>query len=190
MLESLIDRWAWHRALKLVKKRAPRTWVADPSQRRVLLVLPDAEESARYAWRFIAKLSLDPERTLPVIPIGKVTFAPVEYLGRVRTLQPSDVGRLGLPKKSLLREVWEFEPDIGICLSSPFALAPAVIVGASPAAFRAGFFAEGAEPFFDLLAGGADVEARLNALGQALSQIEPPILAASAPPAGRGTPAW
>lgn len=190
MFDSLKQRLAWRRALKLIRKRAPAPWAADPAERRVLLVLPVNEEDARQAWRFVATLNLNPERTLPVIPTGRVTFAPVDYLGRVKTLGDADMGHLGLPKKAFLQDVWRFAPDIAICFASPFALAPATIVGASPAAFRAGFFGEGAEPFFDLLAGGIDIDARLRALGQALERIDPPIIGASPPPAGGGTPAY
>jgi hypothetical protein len=189
-VRDIMARLALRRALKLVRQRGAREWPPDPSERRVLIVLPVREEDARHVWRFLATLGLDPQKTLPVVPVGEVTYAPVDYLGHVRILQPADIGRLGLPKKAFLRDVWSFQPDVAFCFAAPFDLAPAVVAGASPAAFRIGFHGEGAEPFFDLLASGDDVEGRLRALRHAMEHISPPILIASQRPAGGGTPAW
>jgi hypothetical protein len=191
MFENLKNHLAWRRALKLVRNRPVRPWHPDPSLRRVLLVLPAAEVDARPAWRFVNRLGLKPEFTLPVVPTGEIAYAPVEYLGRVVSLHASDLGRTGLPKKAFRQRVWEFDPDIALALTTPVNLPAAVLVGASPAAFRVGFSAPDIDPFFDLMVAGDGIEGGIRALEQSLSHIDPPLIAPHhKPPSGGGHAAW
>lgn len=191
MFEGLKDRLAWRRALKLVRNRPVRPWHPDPSLRRVLLVLPAAEADARPAWRFVNRLGLKPEFTLPVVPTGEIAYAPVEYLGRVISLNQADIGRMGLPRKAFRQRVWEFDPDVAFALTTPVDLAAATLVGASPAAFRIGFAAPDIDPFFDLMVTGDGIEGGIRALEQSLSHIDPPLIAAHPKSrSGGGHAAW
>jgi len=191
MIDNLRDRLAWRRALKMVRRRQPKAWTSAPTERRVLLIVPAGTEESRAAWRFVDRLNLDPERTLPIVPTGDIAYAPVEFLGRVRVVNRSDFGRLGLPRKSLVAEIRGFEPDVAMYLNPEFHLSYAILVGASMAAFRIGFQAESADAFFDLMVDGKDPGSGFRALDQALARITPPIIVSSPPQAaGGGRPAW
>lgn len=191
MIETLRENLAWRRARKLLARRGARQWRANPADRRVLILLPSEERLARPAWEFIESLNLNPAHTLPIAPHVEVAFAPARLVRRVKPMGPDHVGRLGLPKKAFLREVWSFEPDVALCLASPFELGGAVLIGASPAAFRVGFFDERAEEFFDLMVGVSSYyEAGLNKLSDVLWRMAPPILARPAQAARSATAAW
>jgi hypothetical protein len=180
MFDNVREGLAWHRAHTLLKKRKPRAWHSPPSERRVLVVLPAAERHARIAWQFVESLHLDPNRTLPVVPTAEIAFSPISFLGKVKPLDPGDVNRLGLPRSEFLRAVWQFEPEIALCLTSPFDLASAVLVGASPAAFRAGLSDERGEPFFDLIVDEEnDYDGALHLLARTLRSVTPVLLASS-----------
>jgi hypothetical protein len=191
MFDNVRDGLAWRRAHKLLRKRKPRPWLSPPSERRVLLVLPAAERQARTAWQFVESLDLDPNRTLPVVPTGEIAFSPMSFLGKVKPLEPADLGRLGLPRKDFLRMVWQFEPDVALCLTSPFDLASAVLVGASPAAFRAGLSDESGEAFFDLIVGESnDYDSALHLLERTLRSVSPMVLAPSPAAAATTRTVW
>jgi hypothetical protein len=177
MIETIRENLARRRALKRVSKRKSRVWQADPSARRLLLVLPADERMAKSAWKFVASLGVDPDRTLPVVPTGEIAYAPVEYIGRVRSLNKADIGRLGLPRRQFLKDVWSFDPDVAISLAAADDLAAALIAGASPAAFRIGMHRDNMEAFFDLMVspeGGIEVAVR--ALASTLGRLRPPII--------------
>ncbi len=176
MIDTVKERLAWSRAKKLVRKRAARVWTTPANQRSVLLVLPRDQETARHAWRFVSRYNLDPQRTLPVVPAGEITYAPVEFLGRVRALESGDIGAVGLPKKPVLKELWEFDADVAMALDPDFDLAAAVIVGASRAPFRIGFTGPGSESFFDLMVSGSNPVGALDTLAKAIERIKPPVL--------------
>lgn len=180
MFEDLKDRLAWRRAHKLVARRRVRPWDSPPSERRALIVMPGEERHARQAWQFVESLQLDPSRALVIVPTGEIAFAPMSFMGRVRTLDEQQMGRLGLPDTAFLQGAWQFEPEVALCLMTPFDLPAALVVGAAPAAFRIGFFDERAEAFFDLMVSAeTGLEGGLAALGRALVKIQPPILAPS-----------
>ena len=183
MFEGLKATWARRQALKAVRQRTVRPWRRDPASRRVLFVLPVDEASAKAAWRFIERFELHPKQVIPVVPSGEVTYAPFQFIGRVHSLRSKDVNRVGLPSKAFSAKLWAEEPDVAFCLTPAFDVAAALLVGASPATFRVGFFSEEAEPFYDLMVSRQGDEAFASALDtllKALRRIEPPVLAVPA----------
>jgi hypothetical protein len=177
MFAGLRQRWAWRAALGRVRRRTPRPWHPDPTLRRVLLVLPADYATAKPAWRLVERLALPQEQALAVLSGVDVGAVPVAYLSRVRPLTDQEIGRIGLPKREVLREVWAFDPDVAIDLAGPDDLAAALLVGASSAAFRIGPASPALEPFFELMvAFSDDPGAPAHALEQVLARIEPPVL--------------
>jgi hypothetical protein len=177
MFSGLRQRWAWRAALRRVRRRTPRPWHPDPALRRVLLVLPDDDEAAKPAWALVERLALPQAQALAVLTGVNVGAVPVEYLTRVRPLSEREFGRIGLPKREVLREIWAFDPDVAIDFARPDDLAAALLVGASAAAFRIGPAGPALEPFFEVMvAFTCDPAAPAHALGQVLARIEPPVL--------------
>lgn len=177
MFDALKARLARRRALKQVQRRKVRPWASDPAARRVLVVLPTGEDAAREAWRFVKSLGLSPKQLTPVVLSGEVTYVPAEFIRILRRLDEGDLGRIGLPKEAFAEEVWSEQPDVAFCLIPTFNLAAAYLVGASPAPFRVGVYAEEAEPFYDLMiAPGASLSSAFDALRDTLANIEPPVL--------------
>ncbi len=182
MLDDLKARLTRRRALKRVRDRTVRPWNPDPAQRRVLLVLPADDGAAKEAWRFVDGLGLDPALVTPVRPAGAIATPPAGYIGRVEVLAPTDLDRLGLPKRSFTERVWASGPDVALCLADPSDLASVVLAAASPAAFRIGLHSvtavEDPEPLFDLaVTGEGALSGVLEGLGETLAKIRPPVLA-------------
>lgn len=181
---SLTERMAHALVRRRIRKRVPVAWHADPAQRRLLLVLPGNEEAAVSAWRFVESLGVDPARVYPIVPSGEIAYAPVAYIGRVQALGKKDQNRLGLPKKAILKAAWAFRPDVAMDLSPTFTFTSAMLVGASPAAFRIGLAgaaeqADAAEPFYDLLVGvreNGGIEGAVKQLAETLRRIEPRVI--------------
>jgi hypothetical protein len=111
-----------------------------------------------------------------------VGAVPPAFLHTIRPVAEGDLGRIGLPKREVLREIWDFDPDVAIDFARPDDLAAALLVGASTAAFRIGPAAASLEPFFEVMVAFTDDPgAPAHALGQVLNQIEPPILPLQGP---------
>jgi hypothetical protein len=177
MLTGLRQRWAWRAALRRVRRRTPRPWHPDPALRRVLRVLPDDDEAAKPAWQLVERLALRQAQTLAVLTGVNVGAVPVDYLSRVRPLNEREIGRIGLPKREVLREIWAFDPDVAIDLAGPDDLSAALLVGASSAAFRVGPAGPALEPFFEVMvAFSDDPGAPAHALEQVLGRIHPTVL--------------
>lgn len=178
MIEELRQAWARRRLLRAVRRRTVAPWSPDPAQRRVLCVLPTETEAAKAAWTFVLDLGLTPEQVVPVVPTGEIAYAPVQYIGRVHSLNAKDLTRLRLPNKAFRQRIWSLGPEVAFCLDPALDLAGALLVGASPARFRIGFFTEWAEPCFDVMvAAGTDLESGLRTLRRTLERIEPAVLA-------------
>ncbi len=180
MLDALKARLARRRALTLAARRAVRPWAEDPAERRALVVLPTAEAEAKEAWRFLDALGLPPAQILPVVTSSLVAYTPTAFIGRVKRLDEKSLGLLGLPKRSVAEALWAQTPDLAFCLTPRFDLPAAMLVGASPAAFRvglAGLDDGDAGAFFDLMvAPGGSLASALDALREALGKIEPPVV--------------
>ena len=184
MFDAVKARLARRRALKQAERRTVRSWARDPATRRVLVVLPTGEEAAREAWRFVKSLGLSPKQLIPVVLSGEVTYVPAEYIRALRRLEEGDLDRIGLPKAAFAEEVWGEQPDVAFCLIPTFNLAAAYLVGASPAPFRVGMYAEEAEPYFDLMiAPSSSLASAFDALRTTLAHVDPPVLALG--PTGR-----
>jgi len=178
MFDAVKDKLARRSALKQVQRRTARPWTVEPAQRRLLVVLPTGEE-AREAWRFVKSLDLPARQVVPIVLSGEVmTHVPAEYISYVVRLEESDTNLLGLPKQEVAQRLWSENPDVALSLTSGFDTASALLVGASPAPFRIGFYAAAADPFFDLMvAPGPSPASTYAALLQALRRISPPVLA-------------
>jgi hypothetical protein len=182
MLEAAKQALAYREALKHARRRTVRPWDPDPSKRRVLVLLPTDEDEARAAWRFVQSLGVAPRLITPVVPDVAVTYVPVEQIGRVHRLEGKGLGMLALPKKEFAAAVWADPPDVAFCLIREPDPAALYLVGASSAAFRAGFHGARAEPFFDLMvSGGESFAASLASLRSALARIRPPVLPMDGP---------
>lgn len=181
MFDAVKAKLAHRRALKQVERRTARPWTEDPAARRVLVVLPTGEE-AREAWRFVKSLGLSARKVIPVVLAGEVTtYVPAEFISRVIRLEDDDTNLIGLPKQDFAQRVWKENPDVALCLAPTFDIASAVLVGASPAPFRVGFYDDEADPFFDLMvAPGPSSTSTYAALLEALRRISPPVLALDA----------
>lgn len=178
MFDAAKAKLARRSALKQVERRTARPWTEDPAARRVLVVLPTGEE-AREAWRFVKSLGLTTRHLIPVVLAGEVTtYVPAEFISRVIRLEADDTNLIGLPKQDFTQRVWTENPDVAICLASSFDIASAVLIGASPAPFRVGFYDDEADPFFDLMvAPSSSSTSSYEALAEALRRISPPVLA-------------
>ncbi len=178
MLDAIKSKLARRSALKLAERRTVRPWASDPAQRRVLVVLPEQEIEAREVWRFIKTLGISPRQITPVVPSSLVSYAPADFIGRVKRMDEKALNLLGLARQEFAADLWNTEPDLAFCLTPTFDLAAATLIGASPAAFRVGLYDKTAEPFFDLMvAGGDSFNGTLLALRKTLASIEPPVLA-------------
>lgn len=178
MFDAVKARLARRSALKQVQRRDVRPWANEPAARRVLVVLPTGEE-AREAWRFVKALGLPPRQITPVVLSGEVTtYVPAEYISYVIRLEDGDLNMIGLPKQDFTQRVWDTNPDVAFALAPTFDLASAFLVGASPAPFRVGLYAEDADPFYDLMvAPGPSSTSVFSALRKTLRRISPPVLA-------------
>lgn len=177
MLEGVRARWALARARAWARRRDARPWHPDPRARRLLVVVPPGEEAGRAAWAFLARLDLPPEQLLAVQLGADVGAVAAPYMPRVRVFERPEAERAyRLPPKALRREAWGFEPDVALSLAPGLDLVAMALVGASPAAFRIGLATEGAEPFFELMVGAADVPAAVRQLEAVLDRLEPPVL--------------
>lgn len=177
MFDAAKRALALREALKEARRRTPRPWAGDPAQRRVLVLLPTDEHDARDAWRFVQSLGVAPRLVTPVVPATAVTYVPVEHIGRVHRLEEKEHGLLGLPKREFAEKVWAEPPDVALCLLREPDPAALYLVGASSAAFRAGFHADRAEPFFDLMvSGGGSFREGLGVLRRAMERVVPPVV--------------
>jgi hypothetical protein len=178
MFDAVKAKLAWRGALKQVQRRDVHPWTKGPAERRVLVVLPTGEE-AREAWRFVKSLGLAGRRVIPIVLAGEVTtYVPAEYISHVIRLEDDDTNLVGLPKREFTQRVWKEQPDVALCLAPTFDIASAVLVGASPAPFRVGFYEDEADPFFDLMVTpSASSTSSYAALREALRRISPPVLA-------------
>jgi hypothetical protein len=183
MFDAAKARFARHRALKQVQRRSVRPWTTDAAHRRVLVVSAAGDERARDAWRFVASLGIPASRVIPVVLSGTVTHVPAEYVTRLLRLDDEHRDFAGLPNKEFVRRVRDEAPDVAFSLTPTFDIAAAALVGASPAPFRVGVYAEEAEPFFDLMiAPGGSLARAFESLRETLRHIDPPVLALA--PAG------
>lgn len=177
MFDAAKQALALREALKQVRRTEPRPWHEDPAKRRVLVLLPTDETEARDAWRFVRALGVSPRLVTPVVPATAVTYVPVEHIGRVHRLEEKEHGFLGLPKREFAEKVWAEPPDVALCLIREPDPAALYLVGASGAAFRAGFHGERSEPFFDLMvSGGGALKEGLGVLRQALERVSPAVV--------------
>lgn len=177
MFDAVKKALALREALKQARRRTPRPWHEDPAQRRVLVLLPTDEDDAREAWRFVQALGVAPRLVTPVVPATAVTYVPVEHIGRVHRLEEKEHGLLGLPKREFAERVWAEPPDVAVCLIREPDPAALYLVGASSAAFRAGFHVDRAEPFFELMVrGGADLKGDLGVLRRAMERVAPAVV--------------
>ncbi len=177
MLEAAKRALAHREALKHARRREVLPWDPNPARRRVLVLLPTDEDEARDAWRFVQSLGVTHRLVTPVVPDVAVTYVPVEHIGRVHRLEGKELGLLALPKKEFVAKVWAEPPAVAFCLIREPDPAALFLVGASSAAFRVGFHADRAEPFFDLMVGGgASYAGALASLRRALVRIAPPVL--------------
>lgn len=192
MLDAAKQALAHRQALQHARRRPTRPWDPDPAKRRVLVLLPTEHEEARAAWRFVQSLGVAHRLITPVVPDSAVTYVPVEHIGRVHRLEAKELGLLGLPKKEFAAKVWAEPPDVAFCLIREPDPAALYLVGASSAGFRAGFHADRAEPFFDLMvSGGEDLAEALALMRRALVRIAPAVLPfgeEGGPPAPSGGP--
>jgi hypothetical protein len=178
MFDAAKARIARYRALKQVQRRSVQPWATDAAHRRVLVVASAGDEHAHDAWRFVSSLGVPPSRIIPVVLSGMVTHVPAEYVTRLVRLDDEHLDFVGLPKKEFAERVWGEAPDVAFSLTPGFDLAAAYLVGASPAPFRVGLYAEEAEPFFDLMiAPGASRSSAFASLRGTLQHIDPPVLA-------------
>ncbi|MEM8557953.1 MAG: hypothetical protein AAGG50_09025 [Bacteroidota bacterium] len=177
--DSWRERWAYRTARKSVERRQEGAWSQHPAARKVMVVLPDEDDAVRSVWRFIRRLDLPSANVIPVSRGGHVVYAPDDFIGSVRVLQPNDYRRFTrLPKANAAAALWGEGPEVALSLRVPFDLNAAYLVGASPARFRIGFHDPHAEPFFDfMLAPDADLAHALDALARYLDGIAPPVLA-------------
>jgi hypothetical protein len=178
MFDAVKAKLAHRSALKQVQRRTVRPWAEDPAERRVLVVLPTGEE-ARDAWRFVKSLGLPARQVIPVVLAGEVTtYVPAEFISHLVRLEDDDTNLIGLPKQEFAQRVWSENPDVALSLASTFDTASAMLVGASPAPFRIGFYDDAADPFFDLMVVPGPSSASIYAaLREALRRISPPVLA-------------
>lgn len=144
-------------------------------QRRVLVLLPEAEAACRAVWRFVGALALPPAQIRAVALHGRLPFAPDAFAGAVHVPGPPDWR--GLPRAADRAAAWTPRPDVVLDLSGPLTPASALLAGAAPAALRVGCYAARAEPYYDLLiAGTEDIEGTLALLRDALARMRPPAL--------------
>ncbi|MEL7360820.1 MAG: hypothetical protein AAFN13_01995 [Bacteroidota bacterium] len=178
VLDSWRGRWAYRIASAAADKRNAVAWSGHPAARKVLVVLPDEDDAVRSVWRFLKRLDVPSANVIPVSRGGHVVYAPDDFIGRVRVLQPNEYRRVtGLPKAAQAASLWAEGPEVALSLRHPFDLNAAFLVGASPASFRIGFHDPLAEPFFDfMLAPTSDLDAALAALERYLVGVSPPVL--------------
>ena len=175
MFDALRQSRALRAALKAVADRRPLAPEAPPRARRLVAILPHAEDagatSQREAWAFLASLDLPPSHIVPVA-IGRDVGAPDRFAGSVLHVIEKDLDWRGLPRRVVADALWKKRPDVALDLSETFSLPAAYLVGGSPAAVRIGLDpSPEAQPFYDLVVTGGP-----EALRRALAQIEPPVL--------------
>ena len=183
MLDAAKNVLARREALRAIRRRKPEPWEENPAKRRVLVVLPTAQDDAKAAWRFVQSLGVSHKLVTPVVPDTAVTYVPVEYIGRVHRLEGKHIGLLGVPRQEFVKKVWESGPDVAFCLHPEPDIASLYLVGASPAGLRVGLHSARDETFFDLMVEGKqDLADSLAMMYEALGRLKPSVF----PFEGRG----
>ncbi|MCH7639408.1 MAG: hypothetical protein IH855_08105 [Bacteroidetes bacterium] len=169
---------AYRAALKATQRRTVAAWPSDPHEVRILLILPDGEESLRAAWRFALEIDVPRSNIAPVVLGERLNYSPDAFAGAVDIITKKDLDWRRLPNKKVLQAFWSPHPHVAIDFTSPFSAASAYLAGASTAHFRIGLYDKAAEPFFDfLIAPTESFEAALRALRGYLESIDPPAIA-------------
>ena len=188
MTGGLRRRLARREVRAALAARRPGPLPADPRQRRVLLVLPPADEAGdaggspvgggarRAAWALIDALDLPDRQLVPVVVGERLGPLPDRFAGAVRLVGPDDHDWRRLPSRPARRAVWSAAPDVAVHLAGSD-LGPALIVGASPAAVRVGVHAPEREAFYDLMVQPEpDPAQTVAALGRLLRALRPAVL--------------
>lgn len=175
MLDVLRNSQALRLAHRAAEARRPVEPDVRVQERRVVVVMPRAEDASsgaqREAWSFLASLDLAPSHIVPLV-FGRDVGTPDAFAGGVLHVTDSDLDWRRMPKRVVAEAVWTRRPDVAIDLSETFSPAAAYLVGGSPAAVRIGTDPNReAAPFYDLVVTGGP-----RALRDALAQISPPIL--------------
>jgi len=178
VLDALKRKLAYRHACKAVLHRAVPEWPERPQDRRVLVLLPEAEADLRAAWAFVKTLDLHPTHLIPVSLRDGVAYVPDAFAGAVFTVGTKQRDWRGLPQKVISDALWTQRPHVALDLSPGFDLAAAYLVGASPARFRVGFFSDEGEPFYDFMIAQTDGYASaVESLRTYLASVVPPVLA-------------
>ena len=175
MIDTLRQSQALRLARRAAETRSPVQPDARIRERRVVVVMPRAEEAdsdaQREAWTFVGALDLAPSHIVPLV-FGRDVGTPDAFAGAVLHVGDSDLDWRRLPKRVVAEAVWTRRPDVAIDLSETFDPAAAYLVGGSPAAFRIGTDPDpDSSPFYDLVITGGP-----RAMKRALAQLDPPIL--------------
>lgn len=184
MTGALRTRLAWGAAGRLVAARPSRPPVEAHLVRRILVVLPTEEAALRAAWRVVEAFAAP---VVPVVVGEAVAFVPDAYAGAVVRVGPDVLDWRGLPARALRDRLWAPGLDVAIGLGDPSDLAGAVLVGASPAAFRVGIDAPETAGWYDLALGAATADPPGELLAR-LGQIRPPRVSLGPPRAPRPPP--
>lgn len=177
----MLDRFRFEMGLRAAKaaisSRIEPKASFDVHHRTVLVVLPDDELNAKAAWRLILDIDVPRTKLIPVAIGERVSYAPDAFAGGVRVITPKELDWKGLPRKTVLEEIWSKEPNVAIDFSHPFNLAASYLCGASPARFRIALHNEAAEEFNDiLLSPQSDLGTAFDAMKSYLEAVEPPVI--------------
>ena len=176
MFDAFRDRMGRRALAAAVQSRTARPMPANPSERSVLILLPEDEEGLRATWPFVEALDLPLKNLTCVVLSERVAYAPDRFAGSVQRLPAADLDWRGLPRAETLVSL-QRGADVAINLAAADHLAAAFLVGTSSAAVRIGPHQPDTEPYYDLMLAGAGSASELvAALRQALSRIDPPIL--------------
>lgn len=173
----MLNELSYKKALMMVTQRQPLPPPADGRAQKMLVVLPHDGTDQERAWRLVKALDVRPEDLNIVSVSDAPVTAPSSFIRRVRYLRSGDMSMTGLPKRKFLDEIWDDGPRIAIDLNRTFHLPAALIVGASPAAQRIGFFDERADPFYDcLLVPEQSTAQAITVLKEYLAMISPALV--------------
>ncbi|MEM1055838.1 MAG: hypothetical protein AAGI52_09935 [Bacteroidota bacterium] len=175
----MLEAFRQSQALRLARRVAEARRPVDPEprvrERRVVAVLPRAEdahdEAQREAWAFLLALDLAPSHIVPLV-FGRDVGTPDVFAGAVFHVTDQDVDWRRLPKRGITEGVWTRRPDVAIDLSPSLFAPAAYLVGGSPAAVRIGLDPKrDAAAFYDLVVTGG-----LEALRRTLAHLDPPVV--------------
>ncbi|CAN5568745.1 hypothetical protein BH23BAC4_BH23BAC4_14040 [soil metagenome] len=171
------DRLGFRMAERAVRKRPTRTWEANASARRVLVIMPNHPEHEVDAWRFIRKLDLPIANLTLLGEPGAILSPPSKFGDVVVRLEASDFNMLGLLRRQAVGKAWASPPDVTLCMRRDLAPWAAHVAGAAPGAFRIGWYSDEAAPYFDIMVkSGSHYGEGIDLLAETLPNISPIVL--------------